>query len=89
MKNLTNQNKQEGKMITCYQRVGGNGWTQEMYETASRDAGKRARELRKAGYRVTVSGLGSQVTNVGRVNMTMVDIRGETTPPMPERLVRL
>jgi len=75
--------------MTCYQRVSGNGWTQEWYETASRDAGKRARELRKEGYRVAVSGMGSQVTNVGRVNMTLVDIRSENEPPMPERLVRI
>lgn len=65
------------KEITCYGQINGNGWTQEWYETSTRDAGKRARTLRQLGYRVTVSGQGSQVTSVGRVNMTLVDIRGD------------
>lgn len=67
----------ENNAMTCYGQINGNGWTQEWYETSTRDAGKRARQLRKLGYRVTVSGQGSQVTNVGRVNMTLVDIRGD------------
>lgn len=63
--------------MKCYGQTNGNGWTQEWYETSTRDAGRRARQLRKAGYRVSVSGQGSQVTNVGRVNMTMVSIYGD------------
>ena len=62
--------------MNCYGQINGNGWTQEWYETASRDAGKRARELRKAGYQVTVCQADMQVTSVGAVKMTMVDIRG-------------
>ena len=61
-------------MIT-YGIVGTGTWRQEHYETASRDAGKRARELRALGYAVVVSGLGLQVTPVGLVKMTMVTIR--------------
>jgi hypothetical protein len=46
-----------------------------MYETSARTAGRRARQLRAAGYLVTVTSLGTQVTPVGYVKMTMVDIR--------------
>jgi len=62
--------------MRCYGQTNGFEWTQEMYETASRDAGRRARQLRKAGYRATVCPMGFQVTGVGIVRMTMVDIRG-------------
>jgi hypothetical protein len=58
----------------CYLQVRGRGWQQEEYETASRHAGQRAAKLRKLGYKVLVSGLGSQITPMGRLNMTMVDI---------------
>lgn len=47
---------------------------QEHYESASRAAGKRARQLRKLGLKVIVSPLGSQVTSVGTVNMTMLTV---------------
>lgn len=62
------------KEITCYGQTIGNGWAQEVYETASRDAGTRTRELRKAGYRTVTSAMGEQVTGVGRVKLTMVTI---------------
>ncbi len=70
MKNLA-----EVKTVTCYGQVNAGRWCQEHYETASRDAAIRAKELREAGYAVTVCSLGTQVTNVGYVKMTMVDIR--------------
>ena len=63
------------KTITCYGQVNQGRWCQEHYETASRDAGRRAKELRKLGYVVTVVGMGDQVTGVGHVKMTMVDVR--------------
>ena len=63
------------KAITCYGQVNAGRWCQEHYETASRNAAQRAKELRAAGYFVTVSSLGTQVTNVGYVKMTMVDVR--------------
>jgi len=78
--------------MNCYGQINGNGWTQENYETASRDAGRRARQLRKAGYKVIVSAQGSQVTNVGRINMTMVDIHGnfeQMSNLPPVNIVRL
>lgn len=63
------------KTITCYGAVNSGKWCQEHYETASRDARVRASELRKLGYVVTVVSMGDQITPVGRVKMTMVDVR--------------
>jgi hypothetical protein len=75
---------------TCYGRVLTRRSCDEWYETATRDAGKRAKALRKLGFRVFVQGMGSQVTNVGLVNMTLVSIMhdGTNIPPEPEKLVR-
>lgn len=72
-----NETRKETKMneVRCHFRVNQGHWCQEHYETASRDAGRRARGLRKAGYDVRVSSLGPQVTEVGVIKMTMVDIR--------------
>lgn len=61
--------------MTCMQSVTGRNWTQESYETASGDARKRAKELRAAGYIVAVCPLGSQVTPLGLIKITLVDIR--------------
>lgn len=66
------------KTITNYGGARTGTWAQEMYETSSRDAGIRAKQLRKLGYKVTVSSLGMQVTSVGYIKMTMVDIRPGT-----------
>ena len=64
--------------MTCYGQINQGNWCQESYESASGDARKRATQLRRAGYRVTVCSLGSQVTGVGLVTMTLVDIRPGT-----------
>ena len=61
--------------VICYGQVNHGLWCQEWYETSSRHARKRANELRKLGYRVSVSSMGDQITNVGRCKMTLVDIR--------------
>ncbi len=61
--------------MTCLTQVNNGSWCQESYETASRAVGRRARQLRKAGYRVTVAGMGPQVTQVGVIRLTLVDIR--------------
>jgi hypothetical protein len=61
--------------MQCMLSVTGRNWTQESYETASGHARKRASQLRKLGYVVTVSSLGSQVTRLGLIKTTMVDIR--------------
>jgi hypothetical protein len=61
--------------MSCLLQVNTGNWCQESYETSSRYAAKRARQLRKMGFVVTVSGMGLQVTSVGRVKLTMIDIR--------------
>jgi hypothetical protein len=70
-------------------------WAQEHYDSASGDARKRAAQLRKLGYRVTVSALGSQVTQYGSLKLTMVDIRPgsnadtEDLPPLPAGVTKV
>ena len=76
------------KLITCYGRVVGPGWIQEHYETASRDAGMRVRQLRKAGFNCVSCRLGSQVTGVGLVKMTCVTVFGDDVPA-PAQIERL
>jgi hypothetical protein len=61
-------------MLACSQ-VNNGRWCQKTYETASRDAGRRARQLRQAGYQVAVAPMGPQVTPVGVIKLTLVDIR--------------
>lgn len=61
--------------MQCLMQVNAGRWAQESYETASRDAGKRARQLRQMGYHVNVSSMGSQVTPWGMLKLTMVSIR--------------
>jgi hypothetical protein len=63
------------RTINCLGQVNQGRWCQETYETASRDAGRRASQLRKAGYTVTVISMGSQVTPLGLIKLTMVDVR--------------
>jgi len=65
--------------MTCHLRVG----RQEWYETASRDAGRRARQLRELGFSVSVCGMGSQVTSVGRVNMTLLTVHDGDMDSIP------
>jgi hypothetical protein len=64
----------------CYGQVNQGTWCQEWYETASKDAGLRARSLRKLGYVCHVQAMGSQVTGVGHVKMSLLDIRPGTNP---------
>ena len=61
--------------MTCCSQVNQGRWCQESYETATRDAAKRAKQLRQAGYAVSVSAMGPQVTPLGTIRLTMVDIR--------------
>ena len=62
----------------------------EHYETSSRDARRRASELRKLGFRVVASPLGPQVTSVGVVKMTMLTIyHNGREVPAPEKVVSL
>jgi len=72
--------------MICYSRVG----NQEWYETASRDAGRRARELRALGYRVLVEAMGDQITRVGHVRMTLLTVLNDDgNIPAPEQIERL
>lgn len=79
------------KDATCYGLVRTRTCQQEWYDTASRDAGRRARVMRKQGFRVFVEGMGGQVTSVGRVKMTLVSILAEAGEeiPAPARLERV
>ena len=63
------------RLPQCMCQVNHGAWCQESYETASRDATRRARQLREAGYQVSVSSLGGQVTPLGVIRTTLVDIR--------------
>ncbi|KKN58395.1 hypothetical protein LCGC14_0552080 [marine sediment metagenome] len=78
--------------IICYGQFNRGNGCQEHYESESRHAGRRARDLRKRGYRVIVSPLGAQVTRVGLVNMTLVTIepgtRADTVYLPPVRVER-
>ena len=47
---------------------------QYMFEQGNPETRKVCRELRKAGYHISVSSLGSQVTNYGLVKTTMVTV---------------
>lgn len=69
------QNPKLGPPMKCYGQVNQGLWCQEWYESSSRDAGRRTRQLRKLGYDAVSSAMGEQVTDVGRVKMTLVDIR--------------
>jgi hypothetical protein len=50
-------------------------YTQEVYETSTGHARRRADQLRRAGFEVQTVAMGPQVTSVGTVRMTLVDIR--------------
>jgi hypothetical protein len=65
----------EEKEMKVLNTVNNGSFCQETYETASRDAGKRAKVLRQLGYQVSVSSIGSQISPLGVVKMTMVDVR--------------
>lgn len=62
------------KNVTCYSQSNQGTWCQEFYNTSTRDARKRAKVLRKEGYKVMVSSMGKQVTPVGKAKITMVTV---------------
>jgi len=47
---------------------------QLMFEQGNKETRKVCHELRKAGYKITTSSLGNQVTNYGLIKTTMVTI---------------
>ena len=60
--------------VTCYGGCWLSTTANEWYETASRDAGRRARQLRKMGLRVVTAPMGPQVTRVGIVKLTSLHV---------------
>ena len=75
---MNSETKGKGKTmnsIRCYGQVSGNSWTQEHYESSSRDAGRRTKALRAVGFNAHTIPMGLQLTSVGAIRMTMVDIR--------------
>lgn len=60
--------------ITCYGQTVMGTMVDEYYETAAKTAGRRARMLRKLGYKVLVRGMGPQTTHYGRVCLTQLTI---------------
>lgn len=49
-------------------------WHQEWHETAASTATIRSRQLRKAGFTVSVGSMGMQVTPVGLVKLTLLTV---------------
>lgn len=78
-------------LVTGYS-TSGRKWQQEHYESKSGDARVRATQLRKLGFKVSVSPLGPQVTPIGTVRMTMLTIENvdpEQLIPAPDQVKRL
>lgn len=67
--------KTDTTQLTAMSVVNQGDWCQESYDSSSRQARKRATQLRRLGYAVRCSSMGPQVTQVGVVVLTMVDIR--------------
>jgi len=68
------------KTITCYGQVNNGNWCQETYESATRVAGQRVKQLRAAGFNAVSGSLGPQVTGVGVVRLTQVHILPGSNP---------
>lgn len=63
--------------IVCLGQTVGDGWVQEWYAAGTGDVKRRARELRKLGFRVRTSRTSWQETRLARMNMTLLDARGD------------
>ena len=63
--------------MRCYGVTDGPGWRQEVYESSTREAGARVRQLKRAGIHATACPMGLQVTSVGMVRLTLVNIHGD------------
>jgi hypothetical protein len=73
----------------CYLRVSGRTnsgtiWAQEHYDGMTNHARVRAAQLRKLGYKATCASLGPQVTSVGLIKMTMVNVYSTYDNLIPE-----
>lgn len=70
-------------------QVNSGRWCQESWETGSSAIRQRAAQLRKAGYAVKTFPMGDQITHLGRIKLTMIDVRPgthEDTFGLPEVL---
>ena len=55
-------------------------WAQETWDTGNPGIRKRVADLKKRGYRVVTSAMGTQVTRVGVIKMTLINIRPGNNP---------
>ena len=55
--------------------VTGRDWRQEWFDTGNPEIRRRSAHLRRLGLKVTVCNMGRQITEVGAIKMTLVDIR--------------
>ena len=79
----------QNTLPVCNLQVIFRGYVQESYETASNHARARAAQLRRAGFRVSTSPMGLQVTNVGMVRMTMLNATGDIDNLPPVQVERI
>jgi len=80
-----------GPGVTALLVVRGRDWQQESYETATGDAGRRARQLRALGFKAAVEAMGSQVTPLGLMKLSLVTIAGigDREVPPPDKVERM
>jgi len=62
-------------MSECISAVSTHEWRQEWYPTGCAAMRRRTGALRRLNVRVTVSPMGRQVTGLGTMRLTLVDIR--------------
>ncbi len=61
----------------CLLQVPFRGHVQESYESASGDARRRSKQLRAAGFKVFTESMGSQVTSLGSMRLTLLTAYGD------------
>ena len=61
-------------------QVNQGSWCQESWDTGNPGIRARVRDLRKRGHQVITSSMGYQVTRLGSMKMTMIDIRPGSNP---------
>lgn len=66
--------KTESTTAVCYSQINAGTWCNEWYETSTKHGTQRARQLRRAGFSATCSAMGYQVTQHGRVRMSILHI---------------
>jgi hypothetical protein len=84
-----NKTTSSNKTPVCFLQIPFGDHVQETYETASGHAAMRARQLRKAGFRAFVESMGSQVTGVGLLKLSLVTAYGDmdNLPPVKQERI--